>query len=60
MMTFPIYGKIKNVPNHQPEKLGTSEDIGMLPQTDIRISMMTLDIGKLGDFIRTGDSIGNN
>jgi hypothetical protein len=22
MMTFPIYGKIKNVPNHQPEKTG--------------------------------------
>jgi hypothetical protein len=30
------------------KKLGTSEDIGMLPQTDIRISMMTWDIGKLG------------
>ena len=21
MMTFPIYGKIKNVPNHQPENV---------------------------------------
>ena len=21
MMTFPIYGKIKNVPNHQPDKV---------------------------------------
>jgi len=21
MMTFPIYGKIKNVPNHQPDML---------------------------------------
>ena len=23
MMTFPIYGKIKNVPNHQPEIVST-------------------------------------
>jgi len=21
MMTFPIYGKIKNVPNHQPDRI---------------------------------------
>jgi hypothetical protein len=23
MMTFPIYGKIKNVPNHQPDQSST-------------------------------------
>jgi hypothetical protein len=26
-MTFPIYGKIKNVPNHQPDMLYRVDDV---------------------------------
>jgi len=28
MMTFPIYGKIKNVPNHQPGECNKKEHHG--------------------------------